>query len=161
MSTDASGTAEERSVAAVHRALRERGQTVCVAESLTGGQLAALLSGEAGASATFTGAVVAYASEVKRELLDVTAAQVVSADAASQMAGRARTILGADWALSTTGVAGPDLQEGKPVGTVFIALAGPQGVRCARLSLVGDRSAIRAATCVAAVELLLAEVAGG
>ena len=145
----------------VHAALLARGETVACAESLTGGGLAALLSATPGASATFVGGVVAYATEVKRTVLGVGAAQVVSADCAGQMATGVRSLLGADWALSTTGVAGPDRQEGKPVGTVYVGLAGPLAVRTLRLGLQGDRAAIRAAACVAALDLLHEELTRG
>lgn len=142
-------------------ALIARGETVGCAESLTGGALAALLSEPAGASAAFLGGVVSYATRVKRDVLGVTAAQVVSADCAAQMASGVRTLLGCDWALATTGVAGPTPQEDKPVGTVYIGLAGPLVVRTARLLLDGDRAEIRAASCASALGLLLAEVERG
>jgi nicotinamide-nucleotide amidase len=151
----------EAPAADAHRALLDRGERVGCAESLTGGELAAWLSGTPGASATFTGGVVSYATEVKRDLLGVTAAQVVSADCAEQMATGVRTLLGVNWALSTTGVAGPDEQEGQPVGTVYVGIAGPLGVRSVQLALEGDRAAIRRATCVAAVQLLVSEVSHG
>lgn len=156
MSPDVAATAS-----ALHLALLGRGQRVGCAESLTGGELAALLSATPGASATFVGGVVSYATEVKRQLLGVTAEQVVSADCATEMAAGVRTLLGLDWALATTGVAGPESQEGRPVGTVFVALAGPRGVQSAPLLLDGDRSAIRSAACAAALELLLTEVSRG
>jgi PncC family amidohydrolase len=146
---------------AVHLTLLRRGETVGCAESLTGGQLAALLSGTPGASATFVGGVVSYATRIKREVLGVTAPRVVSAECATQLARGVRTLLGVDWALSTTGVAGPDRQDGEAVGTVFVGLAGPWGVRSARLSLEGDRAAIRSATCAAALDQLLAEASRG
>src|SRR5690348_2329497 len=144
--------------ARVHQALLARGETVGCAESLTGGGLADLLSGTPGASATFAGAVVSYATSVKRELLRVTAAQVVSADCASQMAAGVRDLLGVDWALSTTGVAGPEKQDDKPVGTVYVGVAGPKGVYVHRLSLDGDRVRIRQAACEAAVKALADEL---
>ena len=147
--------------AAVHAVLLERGETVGCAESLTGGQLASLLSATPGASGTFAGGVVTYATELKRQLLDVTAAEVISGECALQMATGARRLLHVDWALSTTGVAGPDLQEGHPAGTVFVGLVGHETARFARLSLAGDRAAIRSATCGAALDLLLAEVTDG
>lgn len=141
--------------AAVHHALLARGETVGCAESLTGGALADLLSGTPGASATFVGGVVSYATRVKRDLLGVTASQVVSADCASQMALGLRKLLGVDWAIATTGVAGPAKQDDKPVGTVYVALAGPSGVTVHRLALLGERTAIRVAATQAAVEALL------
>ncbi len=122
---------------ALHLTLLERGETVGCAESLTGGELAALLSGTPGASATFVGGVISYATRVKREVLGVTAERVVSADCATQMAQGVRELLGVDWALSTTGVAGPDRQEGQAVGTVYVGMAGPWGVRSARLGARG------------------------
>ena len=147
--------------AALHLALLGRAERVGCAESLTGGELAAWLSSTAGASATFTGAVVSYAAEVKRDVLGVVADRVVSAECAEQMAAGARRLLGADWALSTTGVAGPDEQEGQPVGTVYVGVAGPDGVGSVRLALEGDRFEIRRATCAAAVELLLSRTSHG
>ncbi len=146
---------------ALHAALLARGETVGCAESLTGGELAAQLSGTPGASNTFAGAVITYATELKRRVLGVTADQVVSAECALQMAAGVRELLDVDWALSTTGVAGPDLQEGQPVGTVFVGLAGRDSRRFVRLRLEGDRGQIRSAACAGALDLLLAEVAGG
>jgi PncC family amidohydrolase len=146
---------------AVHAALLERGQTVGCAESLTGGGLAALLSATPGASATFAGGVVTYATELKRRLLAVTATDVISGECAVQMAVGARELLEVDWALSTTGVAGPDLQEGQPAGTVFVGLAGGETARFVRLSLEGDRAAIRAGACAGALDLLLGELGRG
>ena len=105
--------------------------------------------------------MVSYASEVKRDVLGVTAERVVSSDCAEQMATGVRQLLGVDWALSTTGVAGPDEQEGQAVGTVYVGIAGTQRVRSVRLALEGDRPEIRSAVCAAAVELLLQEVTHG
>lgn len=144
--------------ARVHRLLLARGETVGCAESLTGGALADLLSGTPGASATFAGGVVSYATRVKREVLGVIAAQVVSADCASQMAQGVQRLLGVDWALATTGVAGPDKQDDKAVGTVYVGVAGPRGVQVQRLALSGNRAAIRAGACAAALEALADEL---
>ncbi len=148
-------------IAALHLALMDRGETVGCAESLTGGELAAMLSATPGASATFVGGVVSYATAVKRKVLGVTSENVVTAECAQQMASGVRALLGVDWALSTTGVAGPEKQEGEAVGTVYLGLAGPGSVRAVRLALEGDRAAIRSATCTAAVGLLRAEVSDG
>jgi PncC family amidohydrolase len=142
-------------------ALRARDETVGCAESLTGGELASELSATPGASEVFVGGVVTYATELKRRLLEVTATSVISAECAVQMAVGARTLLGADWALSTTGVAGPDLQEGQPAGTVFVGLAGRDTARFVRLRLAGDRGAIRAGACAGALDLLWSEVGRG
>ena len=151
----------EASAAQLHHALLGRSERVGCAESLTGGELAWWLSSTPGASATFTGAVVSYASQVKREVLGVTAEKVVSPDCAEQMATGVRRLLGVDWALSTTGVAGPDEQEGQAVGTVYVGIASTQRVRSVRLALEGDRPEIRSAVCAAAVELLLEELTSG
>ena len=151
----------EASAAQLHLALQRRNERVGCAESLTGGELAAWLSSTPGASATFTGAVVSYAGEVKRDVLGVTAERVVSSECAEQMATGVRQLLGVDWALSTTGVAGPDEQEGRSVGTVYVGIAGKQRVRSVRLALEGDRPEIRRAVCAAALGLLLREVTHG
>jgi nicotinamide-nucleotide amidase len=144
----------EEKVALVHGALLERGETVACAESLTGGEVAAALSALAGASAVFVGGVVSYATEVKRTVLGVTADEVISAECAEQMARGVRERLGSDWAVSTTGVAGPDLQEGHPAGTVFIGIAGPDGSSAVLHRFTGDREQVRAAAVVAATEVL-------
>ena len=136
---------------ALQALLLARGETICCAESLTGGSLAALLSRTPGASAVFLGGVVSYATEVKRSLLGVDAERVVSAECARQMATGVRALLGADWALSTTGVAGPDPQDGEPVGTVFIGIAGRDEAHALRLTLSGTREEIRDATCRTAI----------
>ena len=146
---------------ALQAELTARRQTVSCAESLTGGELAALLSAAPGASAVFRGGVVCYATDVKRSLLGVTAERVVSAACAEQLASGVRRLLGADWGVSTTGVAGPDEQEGQPVGTVFVGVAGPDGVTSRRLQLGGERAAIRAETVRRAAEELLGQVHGG
>lgn len=135
-----------------------RGETVCCAESLTGGSLAVILTETPGSSGVFRGGVVSYATEVKREVLGVTAEKVISAECAAQMAAGVRALIGADWALSTTGVAGPESQEGEPVGTVFVGIAGPSGARAIQLSLEGSREEIRKATCQAALRELIGEL---
>lgn len=140
-------------------ALVSRGETVACAESLTGGAVAAALSAPPGASAVFVGGVVSYATEVKRSLLGVTAESVVTAECAEQMAAGVRSLLGSDWAVSTTGVAGPDLQDGQPVGTVFVGVSGPSRTSSVRLALAGDRAAIRAAAVQGAVAALADAVA--
>jgi nicotinamide-nucleotide amidase len=141
--------------------LRDRGATLATAESLTGGLVSASLAAVPGASDVLRGGLVAYATDIKTSLLGVDEETVhtfgvVSAQCAEAMASRAREMFGASWALSTTGVAGPDPQEGKPVGTVFVAVAGPAGVRVNALTLSGSRDAIRRAT----VQEVLALLAG-
>ncbi len=140
--------------------LRTRRETLAVAESLTGGRLAAAVTAVPGASAVFLGGVVAYATSLKTSVLGVphqVVAEhgVVSAECARAMAVGVRDLTGASYALSTTGVAGPDTQEGHPVGTVFVGLAGPGGTRVAALRLTGDRLAIADGTVQAAVGALI------
>ena len=154
--------------AQLHAELVLRGQTVACAESLTGGGVAQELSAAPGASETFVGGVVSYATQVKTGVLGVPAAVVeehgvVSAPCAEAMAEGIRHVLATDWAVSTTGVAGPDSQEGKPVGLVYVGLAGPTGTSHRELHLEGDRAEIRAGAVSAAVETVLAAVkrAGG
>lgn len=141
--------------AAVHEALLARGQTIACAESLTGGELAALLSATPGASRTFRGAVVGYATEVKRAVLGVTAPAVVSEECAVQMADGVRRLLAADWAVSTTGVAGPTEQEGQPVGTVFVGLAGLPETGAVRHRWAGSRTEVRHQACLGALREVL------
>ena len=106
--------------------------------------------------------MVTYATELKRRLLGVTAdARSSRPSAPCRWPAGCATLLDVDWALSTTGVAGPDLQEGQPAGTVFVGLAGRESVRFVRLALDGDRAAIRSGACAGALDLLLAEVSGG
>lgn len=124
--------------------LRGRQQTLSVAESLTGGRLAAAVTAVPGASAVFLGGVVSYATDLKVRLLGVPASLVeqhgvVSAECARAMATGVRDLTGSTYALSTTGVAGPDSQDGHPVGTVFVGIAGPDGVVAESLVLPGDR----------------------
>ncbi|UNO43784.1 nicotinamide-nucleotide amidohydrolase family protein [Streptomyces sp. MST-110588] len=143
-----------------------RGQSLAVAESLTGGLVAGELTAVPGASRVFRGSVTAYATELKHELLGVDAALLaahgaVHADVARQMATGVRRVLGADWGIATTGVAGPDPQDGQPVGTVFVAAEGPDGAGSVRrLTLDGDRHRIRRSSVGAVIELLLSELTG-
>ena len=140
--------------------LRAARATLATAESLTGGRLAAAVTSVPGASASYLGGFVTYATQLKESLLDVPRAiveeyGVVSGECARAMADGARTLLGSDWAVSTTGVAGPAEQEGKPVGTVFVGLAGPRGTTSHELHLDGDRAEVRAQACSAAASLVL------
>lgn len=152
--------------AAIIGLLAGRRQTVAAAESLTGGLVAAALTGVPGASAVFRGGVVAYATELKAALLGVDQAVLatrgaVSAEAAGAMAAGVASRLGASFGVATTGVAGPDPAEGKPVGTVYIAVSrgadGPRGgaTRVRRLALQGSRDDIRGQTVAHALALLL------
>jgi nicotinamide-nucleotide amidase len=144
--------------------LVRRGETLAVAESLTGGLVAAELTSVPGASRSFRGSVTAYATSLKRDVLAVdgvllAARGAVDPEVARQMATGVRRILGADWGVATTGVAGPDEQDGKPVGTVYVAVAGPDGSeKVAALRLNGDRADIRRESVRSLLELLSGEL---
>lgn len=145
-------------------ALRSRGWSIAVAESLTGGLVCAALVDVPGASANLRGGVVSYATDLKGTLLGVDAGLLaargaVDPEVARQMADGVRARLGADVGLATTGVAGPDPQDGHPPGTVHVAVATPDDVTVRSLQLSGDRAAIRAGT-VDAVLGLAAELLG-
>ena len=167
MSDPSDGVLEREGIGAELRAtLLGHGMTLATAESLTGGLLAELVSAVPGASETYVGGVVSYATRVKVGVLGVREATVeeygvVSAECAREMAEGVRTLLGADWGVSTTGVAGPTTQEDKPVGTVFLAVAGPTGTTCEERHFEGDRPQVRASASLAAARLVLQRVAGG
>ena len=131
------------------------GLTLAVAESLTGGLVASRLVNVVGASTWFRGAVVSYASDVKYDVLGVPEGPVVSAEAAQAMAEGARRVLGADVGLATTGVAGPDSQDGQSPGTVYVGLALPgQPAEAVELTVPGDRDRIRQYATISALDLL-------
>jgi PncC family amidohydrolase len=139
--------------------LRAGGHTVATAESLTGGRLAARFTETPGASETYLGGVVAYATELKQSFLDVPddvveRYGVVSAECARAMATGIRGRTGATYGVATTGVAGPGEQEGKPAGTVFVGIAGPGLLEAVALELSGDRATITDRTCDEALSAL-------
>ncbi len=144
----------------VLRQLRERGLTLATAESCTGGLVAARVTDVPGCSDVFVGSVVAYANEVKHAELGVPEGVLathgaVSAEAAAAMAEGARRRLGADVAVSVTGVAGPDGgTPEKPVGLVYLHAVGPRGERALRLDLPGDRETVRLRSTTAALHLV-------
>lgn len=143
--------------------LRERGWTIATAESLTGGLAASALVEVPGASASVRGGVVAYATAVKASVLGVDAALLDRAGAvdeqvAAQMADGARRLLAADVGIATTGVAGPDPQDGAPVGTVCVAVATPEGTTAERVHLSGDRAEIRRESVRVVLERCLARL---
>jgi nicotinamide-nucleotide amidase len=151
--------------ATVHRLLAARQATVAVAESLTGGLLGGVLTAMPGSSATFRGGVTAYATELKAGLLGVDGALLgtngaVDAQVAAQMAAGVRTRLGATYGLATTGVAGPEPQEGKPPGTVHVAVAGPDGIVTASPRLNGERGRIRTLSVAHTLDLARRRLAG-
>lgn len=139
--------------------LLARGAFVAVAESLTGGLLATAFTDRSGSSTVFRGGLVAYATDLKASLVGVpgpllAAHGAVSAQTAAALAAGARERCGADYGLATTGVAGPTEQEGHAVGTVFVAVAGPDGGEVRELHLPGDRDRVRALTVTLALDLL-------
>jgi nicotinamide-nucleotide amidase len=159
--------------AEVVRLLTVRGETLAVAESLTGGLVAAEITAAPGASKAFRGSVTAYATELKHQLLGVDATLLaqrgaVDPQVAAQMAAGVRKALGADWGIATTGVAGPEPQDGQPVGTVFVAVDGPSeaifhgagGGKVLPLRLNGDRAEIRMESVRSVLALLLKQLAG-
>ncbi|SDH22336.1 CinA family protein [Agrococcus jejuensis] len=152
----------------VVRLAREAGATIAVAESLTGGALASAIVDVPGASAVLRLGVVAYDTAMKAAVLGVDAELLaqrgaVDGDVAAQMAAGARLLADvagpATVGVATTGVAGPEPQDGHAVGEVHVGVATAAGARSIRLDLAGDRAAIRAATVAAALDALVAELA--
>lgn len=160
--TDASGDV----TAALIARLTAEGRTLAVAESLTGGALTAELTRPAGASAVVLGGIVAYATELKHDLVGVDAGLLaehgpVHPEVARQLARGVRSRLAvagrpADIGVATTGVAGPDGQGGRSPGTVFVGISHGDDSEAIELSLTGDRARVRAGSVDAAV-LALAE----
>ena len=159
----AAGGVRERIAELAQRVVSEGtagGFTVAVAESLTGGLLAASLTSVPGASAVFRGSVTAYATDIKASVLGVDAELLarqgaVDPEVARQMAAGVRRLFGATVGLATTGVAGPTEQDGKPVGLVYLGHAGPEDAPTAtELRLDGDREAIRLQTVLRTLELV-------
>jgi nicotinamide-nucleotide amidase len=149
--------------------LVEHGLTLAVAESLTGGLVASRLVNVRGASTWFRGGIVAYAGEVKRDLLGVPPGPVVSEEAALAMAVGVRRRLGTDVGIGVSGVAGPDPQDGEPPGTVYLAVSGggepgantgaagegePVPTASIRVALPGDRERVRQFACISLLDLL-------
>ncbi|KAH8897654.1 putative competence/damage-inducible protein CinA [Thozetella sp. PMI_491] len=153
----------------VIRLLRSAGETVGVAESLTAGGVMAALTSVPGASAAFRGGIVFYSTPLKQHLLHVDAELiaregVIHADVAAQMAEGARKVTTFDdvpttWGIGTTGVAGPDSQDGKPIGTVFIGIASPNASRAwGPFSFPGPRERVRETTVIEALSRLRDEL---
>jgi nicotinamide-nucleotide amidase len=146
--------------ALVAAALATRGWTLAVAESCTGGLLGARITARPGSSDYFAGGVISYANQAKMDLLGVPPGMLaqygaVSEEVAGAMAEGARAALHADYALSLTGVAGPDGgTEEKPVGLVYLGCAGPEGTQVRRGSFPGDRDSVRTFAATSALHLL-------
>lgn len=150
-------------VGALVGALRDRNSTVATAESLTAGLLSAAIADIPGASAVLRGGLVVYATDLKISLARVSEETIadhgpVSAQTARELAEGAARVCGSDWGVGCTGVAGPDMQDGHPVGTVFVGVSGAGSTTVASLSLLGDRRTVRRDTVLAAVSELLRRV---
>jgi nicotinamide-nucleotide amidase len=140
--------------------LRARGLTLGLAESVTGGLVAARLTGVPGASDVLRGSIVSYATDVKYDVLGVPEGPVVTPEAAAEMAVGARRVLGADIGLALTGVAGPTEQEGQPVGTLHVAVASDDGVTTASLRLPGSRDQMRQFSVISSLDVLRRQLLG-
>lgn len=150
---------------AVLEILLEKKKTLALAESCTGGLLASALIDVPGASGALLESHVTYCNEAKMRVLGVTKATLdaqgaVSEACAVEMAEGARRVSGSDYALSVTGIAGPEGgTDDKPVGTVYIGIAGSSGARAQRFQFLGDRKWIRTLACVNALNMLRLELA--
>ena len=154
------GVDEQTMESVVLDMLRERGLSLAVAESLTGGLVGARLTAISGSSDVFKGAVVAYVDEIKFDLLGVPRGPVVSHQAAKAMAEGVRRSLGADIGLATTGVAGPDEQEGHPPGIVFLGLSLEDRTEAVGVRLPGDRRHVREFSVITLLNLLRLRISG-
>ena len=164
LGTSVFGTDDETIGVVLSRLLRERGWTLGTAESATAGKVAAEITNLAGSSAYFRGGVVAYATDLKADLLDIAvdlleAEGVVSEATALAMAEGAAGLLGVDVAVSVTGSAGPDPQE-RTVGTIIIAVRTPEGMAARTLTLPGDRERVRTYATTAALHLTRLAIEG-
>ena len=141
--------------------LTEQGRTVATAESCTGGGIGHVLTAVPGSSAVYVGGVISYTNAVKEQVLGVSgeileAFGAVSPQTAKAMAEGVRRLLGSDYAVSVTGLAGPDSDgSGKPVGLVYIGFAAPDGTEVLENVFAGDRSAVREQAIIKALELIL------
>ena len=149
------GTNADTMESVVLNLLEERGWTLGLAESVTGGLVGGRITSIAGASRVFKGGVISYASDVKFDVLGVEPGPVVSEEAAVQMASGAQRVLGASVGLALTGVAGPDEQDGEPVGTLCVGVAFPNGQTFStRSQLPGQRDQMRQFSVITALAFL-------
>ncbi|MDE0216861.1 MAG: competence/damage-inducible protein A [bacterium] len=155
------GVDDETMESAVLDALRQRGWTLALAESLTGGLIGARLTAVPGASDVFRGGLVSYAGDVKFNLLDVPEGPVVSEEAVTAMARGAAKLLGADCAIAVTGVAGPDPLDGEDPGTVWMATLVNGEVAATRVKFPFDRERTRQFTTVSVLNNLRMRVLAG
>ncbi|MEV0216956.1 CinA family protein [Micromonospora sp. NPDC050695] len=145
--------------AGVVHSLAQRHETLATVESLTGGMLAASIVEIAGVSGIYRGGLVVYATELKATLAGVPTELLaergpVDPDVAAALAAGGRQRCGADWGLATTGVAGPEPQDDKPVGLVYVAVSGPNGGEVRQLDLDGGRDHVRSTAVIEALRLL-------
>ncbi len=152
------------SAARVVAALQASGETICTAESITGGAIASALVDVPGASKVFAGGVITYSIEAKKKVLGIKESElahgVVTADVATAMALRARSLFGTDYALSSTGVAGPGQEQGVPEGTIWLGFASKSASGAVLIDAfpsIGDRNEIRAVAVTAALELVFTQ----
>ena len=146
-------------LAALVGALKEKGETVATAESLTGGLVAAVLTSVPGSSAVVRGGLVVYATPLKHELAGVDDELLaehgaVHPDVAAQLADGARVTCGATWGVGLTGVAGPDPQDGVEPGVVHIGVSGPEVADVHTIGIDGNRHQVRSGAVAAALRLL-------
>lgn len=151
---DGDGTPAARIAAAVGR------RTVVAAESVTAGAIGQALAAAPEASRWLSGSILAYRTPTKRTLLGVTAPRVITAECAEQMARGALALTGADVVIATTGVGGPDPEEGRPAGTVFLCVGRPGELRTVEVHFGGDPAEVVDAATARALELLADELAG-
>jgi nicotinamide-nucleotide amidase len=154
------GVDDETMETAVARLLVERGLTLAVAESVTGGLVGARLTAVPGASDWFKGAIVSYDSQVKYGVLGVPEGPVVTGEAATAMAEGVAKLMGADVGLAVTGVAGPAEQEGRPVGTVYLGVAMTGTADAVEIHLPGDRERIRQFAAISLLDWLRHRLVG-
>jgi nicotinamide-nucleotide amidase len=152
------GTDDDTMESVVLDLCRERGLTLAVAESVTGGLVGGRLTDIPGASDVFRGGVISYATEVKQSLLGVSEGPVVNEIAAQQMAVGVRNRLGADIGLSLTGVAGPAEQDGQPVGTLFVGMVGPGFEEVRQANMPGVREMMRQFSVITALGFLRQQI---
>jgi nicotinamide-nucleotide amidase len=148
------GADDESMESVVLDLMRSKGWSLGLAESVTGGLVGARITGISGASDVFRGSIVSYATQVKQALLGVSEGPVVSESAALEMAQGARRVLGADVGLALTGVAGPELQDGMPAGTLCVGLVWPDGELTRSLRLPGQREQMRQFSVISSLDLL-------
>jgi nicotinamide-nucleotide amidase len=149
------GVDDETMESVVVSMLKQRGLTLSLAESVTGGLASGRITNVPGSSQVFKGAVVSYASEVKFDILGVTPGPVVSESAAREMARGVRQHLGTDIGLSLTGVAGPEEQDGQPVGTLWVGLSCADGTdRAMTITLPATRDQMRQFSVISALDFL-------